>query len=88
MFFQDLLVGMGAMTVAFIAADALRHYFPNVIRFITAGLIVFTVDALVPGWSILHLPVVILGGAVTAAGGIWYLNKQRVVRQDGTIDHG
>lgn len=87
-FFEDLLVGMGAMTLAFIAADALRHYFPNTIRFITAGLIVFTVDAFVPQFSILHLPGVIVGAVAIAAGGIWYLRKQRVVRQDGTIDNG
>lgn len=88
MFFQDFFVGVGALTLAFVAADALRHYFPNTIRFITAGLLVFTVDALIPQFSILHLHGVWLGGVVAAAGGIWYLRKRRVVRQDGTIDNG
>ena len=88
MFIQDLLVGAGALAIAFGVADSLRHYFPNSIRLITAGLIVFTVDALVPGWSILHLPGVIVGGGVAATFGVWYLRRGRVVRQDGTIDHG
>ncbi len=88
MFIEDLLVGMGAMTLAFIAADSIRHYFPNTIRFITAGLLVFTVDALVPQFSILNLPGVLIGGALAAAGGIWHLRRKRVVRQDGTMDNG
>ncbi len=88
MFFQDFFVGVGAMTLAFIAADSLRHYFPNTIRFITAGLLVFTVDALIPQFSILYLPGVLLGGGIAAIGGILYLRRQRVVRQDGTIDNG
>ncbi len=88
MFFQDFFVGVGAMALAFIAADALRHYFPNTIRFITAGLLVLAVDVFIPQWSILNVPGVLVGGGIAAAGGIWYLRKQRVVRQDGTIDNG
>lgn len=88
MFFQDLFVGVGAMTLAFIAADSIRHYFPNTIRFITAGLIVFTVDALVPQFSILNVPGVLVGGTVAAVAGVWYLRRRRVVRQNGSIDNG
>jgi len=51
MFFSDLFLGVGSLAVAFAVADSIRHYFPNSIRLITAGLIVFTVDALVPQFS-------------------------------------
>ncbi len=88
MFFQDFFVGVGAMALAFIAADALRHYFPNTIRFITAGLLIFAVDALTPHFSVLHLPGVWIGAGIAAASGVWYLRKKRVVRQDGSIDNG
>jgi len=88
MFFQDLFVGIGAMAIAFVAADLLRNYFPNSTRFITAGLLIFAVDALTPHFTVLHLPGVWVGCGIAAAAGIWYLRKKRVRRQDGTIDNG
>jgi len=78
-FFQDFLVGVGALGIAFGVADTIRHYFPNYIRLMTAGLIMFTVDALIPQFSMLHLPGVIVGSSVA---------KRAVIRQDGTRDNG
>ncbi len=88
MFFQDLLVGAGALALAFGVADSIRHYFPNYIRLLTAALIMFTVDAVFPQFSIIYQPGVIVGSSVAFGFGVWYLNRQRVIRQDGTRDNG
>jgi hypothetical protein len=84
-FFQDVFVGIGALSVAFAVADMIRHYLPNYIRFLTAGLLLFTVDALIPQFSILTLPGVMLGAGAAAFFGIWFLRKRAIIGQDGKV---
>ena len=84
-FFQDLFIGIGALAVSFAVADMIRHYLPNYIRFLTAGLLLFTADALIPGCSILHLDGVLIGAVLAAAFGVWFLHKRAIIDQEGNV---
>lgn len=86
-FFSEAITAVGAIGLAFGAADMIRHYYPNSYRLLTAVLIVGTADAFVPQFSILD-PGFITGMVAATAFGVWFLRRGRVVRQDGTIDNG
>ena len=86
-FFQDAITAVGAITLAYGAADMIRHYLPNYYRVLFPLLMVGMIDAYVPQFSILTWGFQI-GTAVTVTFLLWYLRKKRVVRQDGSIDNG
>ncbi len=86
-FFSDVFVAIGAVTIAFGATDLLRTYFPNWFRLAVPVTLLAAVDAYIPQFSFLSIGFQV-GIAAAISGGLWYLRKRRVVRQDGTVDNG
>jgi len=86
-FFADLFTSIGALGVAFVAVDAIRHYAPNYYRVIFPAVALAAADAYVPQFSILAPGWIV--GTILGTGILWYtLRGKRVVRQDGSIDNG
>jgi len=86
-FINDAFMAVGIVTIAFAGTDLLRTYFPNWFRLAVPVCLLAAVDAYIPHFSFLTWGFQ-AGIAVAVTGGLWYLRKRRVVRQDGTIDNG
>ncbi len=86
-FFSDAFTAVGVVAIAFAATDLIRTYFPNWFRLAVPVTLIAAVDAYIPQFSFLTWG--FQAGVLAAiTGGLWYLRKRRVVRQDGTIDNG
>lgn len=86
-FFQDAFTAIGALALAYGAADMIRHYLPNYYRVFVPILILGAVDAYVPQFSFLSWGFQ-LGLLVAVSFMVWYLRRGRVRRQDGSVDNG
>ncbi len=87
MFFQDAMTAVGVVAIALAGTDLLRTYIPNWFRLAVPVTVLAAVDAYVPYFDFMSWGFQ-AGIAAAISGGLWYLRKRRVVRQDGTIDNG
>ena len=86
-FLSDAFTAVGVVGLAFAGTDLLRTYFPNWFRLAVPVTLIAAVDAYIPQFSFLTWG--FQAGVFTAIlGGLWYLRKRRVIRQDGTYDDG
>ena len=86
-FINDALVATGSVALAFAFTDLVRNYFPNYYRIAVPVLLLGAVDAYIPQFTFLSWGFQV-GVFAAIGGGIWFLRKKAVIRQDGTRDNG
>ncbi len=86
-FINDAFVATGAVALAFGFTDLVRAYFPNWYRLAVPVLLLGAVDAYIPWFSFLTVGFQV-GVFAAIGGGLWFLRKKAVIRQDGTRDDG
>ena len=86
-FISDAFTAVGVVALAFAVTDLLRTYFPNWFRLAVPITVIAAVDAYIPQFSFLTWGFQ-AGVFAAISGGLWYLRKRRVIRQDGTVDNG